>query len=191
MPEEDYLLQATSQNIHIVVRTFADPVLTASALREELHRLDPGMVLTVRTMNQQFDEITARPRFNGLLFGSFAAIALLLAMVGVYGVISFTVASRTHEIGIRMALGADASRVIRLILRDALIPTVFGIAIGLGGAIAASRSLASLLYDIKPTDPPTYIVASIALAGVGIAAALVPARRAANVDPMSVLKTDC
>ena len=114
------------------------------------------MLVTVRTMNQQFDQITARPRFNGvLLFGSFAAIALLLAIVGVYGVISFTVASRTHEIGIRIALGADAPRVIRLVLRDALIPTVAGITIGLAAAVAASRSLSSLLYDIKPTDPAT------------------------------------
>jgi ABC-type antimicrobial peptide transport system permease subunit len=142
-------------------------------------------------MNQQFDELTARPRFNGLLFGSFAAIALLLAMVGVYGVISFTVASRTQEIGIRMALGADATRVVRLILRDALIPTAIGIAVGLGAALAASRSLGSLLYDIKPSDPATYILASASLAAIGFAAAVLPARRAARVDPMTVLKTDC
>ena len=141
-------------------------------------------------MNQQFDELTARPRFNGLLFGSFAAIALLLAMVGVYGVIAFTVARRTHEIGIRMALGADSTRVVKMILRDALIPTTLGIASGLSAAIAASRYLASLLYDIKPTDPATYILASLALATVGFVAALVPARRAARVDPMQVLRAE-
>jgi putative ABC transport system permease protein len=190
MPEMDYPLLTPPQSIHIIVRTFTDPILTASALRQELHQLDPRMLVTVRTMNQQFDEITARPRFNGLLFGSFAATALLLAIVGVYGVISFTVASRTHEIGIRMALGADATRVVRLILSDALIPTAFGIAIGLGAAFAASRSLGSLLYDIKPTDPATYILASAALGAVGLTAALLPASRAARVDPITVLKAD-
>jgi putative ABC transport system permease protein len=188
MPETAYPLLSAPQNVHIIVRTFTDPLLTASALRDELHSLDPRMLVTVQTMNQQFDEMTARPRFNGLLFGSFAGIALLLAMVGVYGVISFTVARRTQEIGIRMALGADATRVVRLILRDALIPTTIGIAIGLGAAAATSRSLASLLYDIKPTDPATYILASAALAAVGFAAAFFPARRAARVDPTECLR---
>jgi ABC-type antimicrobial peptide transport system permease subunit len=182
---------AADVNIRVVVSSIGDPLLTASALREELHSLDPRMLVTVRTMNQQFDEMTARPRFNGLLFGSFAAIALLLAMVGVYGVIAFTVARRTQEIGIRMALGADAARVVRLILRDALIPTTIGIAAGLGAAVAASRYLTNLLYDIKPTDPATYILASLALASVAFVAALGPARRASQVDPMTVLKTDC
>jgi putative ABC transport system permease protein len=190
MPEMDYPLLTPPQSIHIIVRTFSDPILTASALRQQLHQLDPRMLVTVRTMNQQFDEITARPRFNGLLFGSFAAIALLLAIVGVYGVISFTVARRTQEIGIRMALGADATRVVRLILSDALIPTLAGITIGLAAAFAASKSLGSVLYDIKPTDPATYILASTALAVVGIAAAFVPARRASRVDPMTVLKIE-
>jgi putative ABC transport system permease protein len=191
MPEEDYPLLSPPQNTQIIVRTFADPMLTASALRQELHQLDPQMLITVHTMNQQFDQMTARPRFNGFLFGSFAAIALLLAVVGVYGVISFTVARRTHEIGVRIALGADATRVVRLVLRDALIPTGIGITIGLAAAAAASRSFASLLYDIKPTDPTTYILASTALAAVGLAAAFLPARRAARVDPMTVLRTDC
>jgi putative ABC transport system permease protein len=190
IPEMDCPLPTAQPGVNIIVRTFTDPILTASALRQELHSLDPRMLVTVRTMNQQFDEITARPRFNGLLFGSFAAIALVLAVVGVYGVISFTVARRTQEIGIRMALGADSTRVVRLILRDALIPTAIGITAGLCTAAAASRSLASLLYDIKPTDPITYILASIALATVGFAAALLPARRAARVDPMTVLKAE-
>jgi putative ABC transport system permease protein len=190
MPETAYPLLSVPQNIHMIVRTAGDPLLIASALREELHSLDPRMLITVRTMNQQFDELTARPRFNGLLFGSFAAIALLLAMVGVYGVIAFTVARRTQEIGIRMALGADSSRVVRMILRDALIPTTIGIVAGLCAAMAASRYLTNLLYDIKPTDPATYILASLALASVGFAAAIGPASRASNVDPMSVLKSD-
>jgi ABC-type antimicrobial peptide transport system permease subunit len=191
LPEMATPLPPSEAGVDIVVRTLGDPTLTASAVRQELHLLDPSMFVTVHTMNQQFDELTARPRFNGLLFGSFAAIALLLAMVGVYGVISFAVASRTQEIGIRMALGADATSVVRLILRDALIPAAIGIAVGLGAALAASRSLGSLLYDIKPSDPATYILASASLAAIGFAAAVLPARRAARVDPMTVLKTDC
>jgi putative ABC transport system permease protein len=190
LPEMDNPLPQSQAGVSIIVRTFGDPLFTASAVRQELHQLDPRMFVTVRTMNQQFDEMTARPRFNGLLFGSFAAIALLLAVVGVYGVISFTVARRTQEIGIRMALGADATRVVRLVLRDALIPTSIGIVIGLVAAAVASRSLAGLLYDIKPTDPVTYILASTALAAVGLAAAFLPARRAARVDPMTVLKVE-
>jgi ABC-type antimicrobial peptide transport system permease subunit len=112
------------------------------------------------------------------------------AVLPMVGVIAFTVARRTQEIGIRMALGADSTSVVSMILRDALIPTSIGIASGLCAAMAASRYLASLLYDIKPTDPATYILASLALASVGFAAALFPVRRAANVDPMHVLRSE-
>lgn len=190
MPEMDCPLPPAPAPVHILVRTAADPLYTASALREELRALDPRMMVTVRTMNQQFGEATARPRFNGLLFGSFAGIALLLAMVGVYGVISFTVARRTHEIGIRMALGADATRVIGLILKDALIPATLGIATGLCAAYAASRYLATLLYDIKPTDHVTYAASALLLLLVSAAAVWIPARRASNINPTECLRSD-
>jgi len=122
------------------------------------------------------------------LLGFFAAIALALAAVGLYGLISYSVTQRTQEIGLRMALGADTSRVVSSIIRQALTLAVIGMAIGLVAAIALSRIMTSLLYDISATDPITYVIVSLMLVGVAVVASLVPALRATRVDPVTALR---
>ena len=186
MPEEYTLLDGGERNLSVIVRTLAGPSVVATALRE----VDLQALASMHTMDQQFDRMTARPRFNGALYGSFAGVALLLAMVGVYGVMSFTVARRAFEIGIRMALGADRTRILQMILKQALIPTVAGIVVGLAGSIACSRYLAGMLYDVRPIEPGVYLTVATVLGAISIGAALVPARRAARVDPMSVLRAE-
>ena len=174
----------------VLVRTMADPGLAASALRSELRQMDSRMLVTTHTMRETFAEETSQPRFQSAMFGGFAALSLLLAMVGIYGVVAFAVASRTKEIGIRMAIGADANRVVLLMVRDIAAPVALGILAGLAGSVAASRYLGTLLYDIKPTDPLTYggVVALMAVAALG--ASLAPARRASRVDPVNVLRAE-
>src|SRR5262249_36191881 len=130
----------------------------------------------------------AQPRFSMLLLGIFAAVALVLAAVGVYGVMSYSVTQRTREIGIRIALGAEASGVFKMLVRGGMSVAVIGLAIGLAGALAATRVLTSLLFQVSATDATTFIVVSVALTGVALAACFVPARRATKVDPMEALR---
>jgi len=181
---------AGSPGARIVVRSAGSAALSAGLLRQELQRMDSRILATVTTLEQTIYEQTARPRFSSLLFGSFAAAALLLAVIGIYGVIAFTVAARVREIGIRMALGADAWRVLRLVIWDAAAPTLVGIGGGLALSIAGSRYLAAMLYDIRPTDPLTYAAGSGLLLLVSLCASLIPARRATRVDPVAVLRAE-
>jgi putative ABC transport system permease protein len=125
-----------------------------------------------------------------LLLSSFAALALVLAVVGIYGVISYTVVQRTHEIGIRMALGAKPVDVIRLVVGQGMMPVIVGLTIGLGAALVGSRVIESLLYEVSATDPMTYIAIALVLIAVAIAACYIPARRAARVDPVDALRHD-
>ena len=129
-----------------------------------------------------------RQRLNMILLGFFAGLALLLASIGLYGVISYSVAQRTHEIGIRLALGAQRSEVLTLIVRQGLKLTLIGLAIGIPGALGLTRFLSSLLYGVKPTDPFTFIAVSFSLVGVALLASYIPARRATTVDPMVALR---
>jgi putative ABC transport system permease protein len=186
MAEEYEPLGGEERNLYVIVCTLAGPSAVAAVLRQS----DLQAVASMHTMNQQFDVLTARPRFNGALFGSFAGVALLLAMVGVYGVVSFTVSRRAFEIGVRMALGADRARILRTILRQALIPTGAGIGVGLAGSVVVSSYLVALLYDVKPVDPFLYLTVAGVLGVVAVGAALVPARRAGLVDPMNVLRSE-
>jgi putative ABC transport system permease protein len=173
------------------VRTKTDPLSMAAALRREIQALDKELPVTgVRTARQALAESMARPRFNTLLLGLFAGAALLLAAVGVYGVMAYAVSQRTQEIGIRVALGARRRDILKLALGQGLTLTVVGLGIGLAVAAALTRVIASQLYGVTATDPATFIVIPLLLTAVAFVASYIPTRRAMKVDPMVVLRRD-
>jgi putative ABC transport system permease protein len=172
-----------------VARTSGDPSAVAPALRRELAALDRDLPLyNVSTMERVLSDSISRRRFQMILIAAFAGVGLLLAAVGIYGVISYTVAQRRHEIGVRIALGARAADILRLVVGQGLGLTLAGVGLGLAGAFALTRVLASLLYGVTATDPLTFACVSLALLGVALLACLVPARRATKVDPMIALR---
>ncbi len=183
-------LRSMQGSVQVGLRSAGDPTLVARALQQQLHEMDPLIVASLKTMREEFQEQTAQPRFLSGLFSIFAIVALALGMVGIYGVMAFTVASRTREIGIRMALGADGARVLRMVLRDAAGPVAAGVVLGIAGSVAAGRYLGSVLYDIKATDPASYATVVMLLAAVAFGASLIPAKRASRVDPAVVLRAE-
>jgi putative ABC transport system permease protein len=173
----------------LVVRTAGQPEALAPELEKVIASLDPEAPLhDVRTMDDCLSLDLGRATFQTVLLGIFAAIALLLTSIGVYGVIAYSVAQRTHEFGIRMALGATRASVISMVLNRGVQLTAVGIAIGIAGALALARVMQALLYEIPPRDPVTYIVVSIVLAAVALLASFLPATRAARVDPVIALR---
>jgi putative ABC transport system permease protein len=174
---------------YLVIRTSADPASLTAAITDIIHKANASLPVTqVMTMDDLLSDSVSPRRFSVVLIGVFAALALLLAAVGIYGVMSYVVGQRTHEIGIRMALGAQPGDVGRLVVNRAARLVAVGIAIGLVGALALTRLLSSLLYDVKPTDPLTFTGIALLLAGVALLACYVPARRAMRVDPMVALR---
>jgi putative ABC transport system permease protein len=165
------------------------PTALVPALRRELQALDPALPLAqVRTMDEVLVAAQSRPRFLTLLLTLFAGVALVLAAVGIYGVIAYSVAQRTKEFGVRMALGAQRLDVLRIVLGQGLRLTLIGLVLGLFGAILLTRFLTTLLFGVNPTDPLTFLAVSAVLGAVAFLASYVPARRATRVHPMVALR---
>ena len=162
-----------------------------SAIQQEFMELDASLpVANFRTMDELVAKAVARPRFSSLLLGLFAAAALMLTVVGLYGVVAYGVNQRTREIGMRMALGAQQQNVLALIIRQGMRPAFVGVSVGMVGAFGLMRLLAGQLYEIKPTDPATFGIVALGLLFVSLAACYIPARRAAKIDPMAALRTE-
>jgi predicted permease len=173
------------------VRTSSgSPNAIISAVKSAIAEVNRDVSLQFKTLAVQVDESLARERLLATLSGFFGALALLLAMIGLYGVMSYNVARRRNEIGIRMALGAEQSRVLRMVLREVAILIGIGLAIGLGAAVATTRFVESFLYGMKPNDPWTLSLAAVALAVVAALAGFLPARRASRLDPMTALREE-
>ncbi len=175
--------------LNLAVRTSGDPRPVLAAMQHELRDLDPTLpILNPQTMSEIIYDNLWAPRMGAMLMGLFGVLALVLATVGIYGVMSYSVTRRTREIGIRMALGAKAGDVLSMVLREGMMLTLAGMALGLAGALAVTHLVSKLLYGVSPTDVPTFAGISLLLAVVALAANYIPARRATQVDPLTTLK---
>jgi putative ABC transport system permease protein len=182
-------LQNPTSPVNLVLRTSGDPQQLANAVQAAVHSIDRDIpIADVKTMDQYVSASISAPRFNTMLLGGFAALALVLAAIGIFGVISYSVVQRTQEIGVRRALGADTASVLRLVLSEGMGLAGIGIAVGLAGAFAITRLLSSLLFGVTPTDAGTFTGVAMILCAVAFFASYVPARRATRVDPMIALR---
>jgi putative ABC transport system permease protein len=173
----------------VVIRTTGDPQRVISIARAKVRELDRDVpVSNVTTMEQLVTQSVAQRRFGMFLVGIFAALALVLAVVGIYGVVSYSVAQRTNEIGVRMALGASTTDVLKLVLKHGMTLALIGVGVGLGGAFAVTRLRVAMLFEVKPTDVATFAIVSVGLILVALLACYVPARRAMKVDPLVALR---
>lgn len=185
---EIYIPQGTGG---IILRTAGEPMAMARVAASVIRSVDPDMpVFDVRTMEDRISETVGQPRFQTAIVGFFAAAALFLAAIGIFGVVAHSTAQRTKEIGIRMALGADSGRVVETVLLDGMRPVLAGVVLGLAGALALSRIFSNLLFKVTATDPSTFLLAAVVLTLIATAACLGPARRATRVDPMIALRAE-
>jgi putative ABC transport system permease protein len=177
------------RQMSLAVRTSIEPLNLVNAIRQEVVAIDPNVpILNARTMDQILSNVRAEPRFNTILLGIFAAVALVLAGVGIYGVLSYSVTQRTHEIGIRMALGAHARDVLRLVVRQGMSLALLGVAVGLVASFGLTRLMSNLLFGVGATDPLTFAGIALLLMSVALLACYLPARRATKVDPLTALR---
>ena len=184
-------LQSGFARSAFLIRTTGNPLGIVEAARKAIRSVDPDLpIYSIRTMDEIGRIATGRIRFATTLLSAFAAMALLLAAIGVYGVLAYSVTERAREIAVRIALGAERSEVIRLVLRQGMTPIALGLVIGLGGALAGSRVLQGLLYGIEPGDPASFGAGALALGAAGLLASWLPARRAAGLDPNRVLREE-
>ncbi|MGH7464782.1 MAG: FtsX-like permease family protein, partial [Longimicrobiales bacterium] len=179
------------RTMNVVLRTAGDPMQLANVVRTEVRALDPQLpIANMASMADVLYEAVSRPRFITLLLAVFAAVALALAAIGTYGVMAYSVAQRRQEIGIRMALGAQASSVLGMVLTQGFSVAALGLALGIGGALMLTKLLSSLLFNVSATDPLAFVIAPLLLGLVALTACYIPARRATHVDPALVLKQD-
>jgi predicted permease len=172
-----------------IVQTAAEPSSLSAAIQHEIQSVDSQLAASkIRTMDQVISESTARQNFNMLLLTIFAGLALLLAAIGIYGLMSYTVEQRTQELGIRMALGASRGDMLKLVVRQGMLLTGIGLAVGLSASLGLNRLLANLLFGVKTTDPVTYAAVAIILISVAFLATYIPARRATKIDPVVALR---
>ncbi|MGH9940549.1 MAG: FtsX-like permease family protein, partial [Blastocatellia bacterium] len=177
------------QSMSMVVRASTEPTALTSAIRQAVKAVDPQQpIYQVQTMEEVIANSISNQRLNMLLLGLFAALAALLAALGIYGVMSYTVAQNTREVGIRMALGAQARDVLRLVVGQGMALTLLGVAVGLAGAFALTRWLETLLFGVRPTDPLTFVGVSVMLIVVALVSCAIPAWRATKVDPLIALR---
>jgi len=178
------------ESVSLVVRTAGSPLIAAPAIRERLRAADAMLPLAIRTMDDVLSTSTAQPRLYALLTGVFGAVALALAVVGIFGVVSYVAAQRTREIGVRMALGAQAREIVGLVIGQGMRPVGAGIVIGLGGAFGVTRFMKKLLFGVAPLDALTFTIVVLVVATIGLIACWIPARRATRVDPLTALRSE-
>jgi predicted permease len=175
----------------LLVRTIGDPLSVARSIQNDIRTIDPKQPLTrIETLEEVRSKSLASPRLTMILVTLFAVIALIVTAAGIAGVVSFSVKQRTAEIGIRVALGAPRSAVVGMIVQQGLAPVLAGLALGVAGAVAFTRLAARLLFEVQPTDPPTYAIVLVGLSLVAGLACLAPARRAAGIEPIEALRAN-
>jgi putative ABC transport system permease protein len=173
----------------LVVRSSSDPEALVPAVTSAIREIDSTIPVTnVQTMQELVTTSLSSERFSLLLLGAFALLALILAAIGIYSVLSYSVRRRVQEIGIRLALGASLSDVLRMVIFEGLRPTLLGVFIGIAGALALARVMSNLIYGVKPTDPLTFVSVAFLLGMVALCASIIPAYRAAKVDPLVALR---
>jgi len=175
--------------VTFAIRTASNPTAVATAVRHAVWEIDHDQpVIQIRTMENVILDFIWRQHISASVLGIFAAIAVLLSAVGIYGVFSYSVTQRTHEIGVRTALGASRADILKMVFGEGLLLTLIGVGAGIVAALALTRLLATLLYGVRPRDPLTFVGLSLLLSGVALLASYIPARRATKVDPMEALR---
>lgn len=183
--------QQTFPGMWIAIRSSRDAAALTAPIRGAIHRVDPRLAAHApKSLDAMIAESVVRPRFHAWLLTTFGGLALVLASIGIYSVIAYGVTQRRSEIGIRLALGAPASRVVGMIVRAGMLPVIVGMIIGLGAAYLAARVVSGLLYGVAPTDAVTFAGVALVLGAAALAAAFIPARRAAGVDPLSAIRAE-